>query len=267
MLPRMISVCMTMKNRAGLLAGKLANLLTMNYPPEQLEVCILDGGSSQDLLAVLRSYKGRFGRIIYARGNRGKLNMTFPPGCLPVALDYNAQVRYLARAKKIVRTDPEIRFTNPDSLLLIEQTLETPRTALVFQAWEMRPKFRWPKHRHKLDQFLKRKYTGAFYCTAFRKDDFIEAGGIEEQFAQTFAGEDSHFHWWWAANRKVIVAPEDHLVLHLHHESQWSREAKQLRNRVTKPLLARLKKTNARPNMDNPDWGHPEMLEDVTVWG
>lgn len=50
-----VSVVMVVRNEAGVLAGKIRNLLTLEYPPERLQIVVVSDGSTDGTEAILRA--------------------------------------------------------------------------------------------------------------------------------------------------------------------------------------------------------------------
>jgi poly-beta-1,6-N-acetyl-D-glucosamine synthase len=49
-----VSVVMVVRNEQGVLAGKIRNLLAIDYPPEKLQIVVVSDGSTDDTEAILR---------------------------------------------------------------------------------------------------------------------------------------------------------------------------------------------------------------------
>lgn len=260
-----ISVCFTLKNRAEFMRMKLEELRNMDYDPKQLEICVTDGFSTDDIQTVLKNYAKYFDQVKFAFSNRAKLPFRIPlnsPAC-----DINAQVCNVATYDKIIRTDAEVFFTNRSSLQLVEKILQNRRHALSFLGYRMKPSF---KLNSGMDP-AQHKYADSkdsFFCVAFDRRDFVELGGIEEKFAMGFAAEDTYWHWYWHHVKwKLHYSPPSHRVLHLAHgEVALAEEGKHLHSTYTMPLLRRMRKAWPKPNKDNPHWARPEMIEGVQTW-
>ena len=68
-----LSICITLRDRTKLLVEKMDELLTMDYDPKLLEICVTDGGNSPELRDALRAYAPRFAQCKYARSERRTL--------------------------------------------------------------------------------------------------------------------------------------------------------------------------------------------------
>lgn len=275
-----ISLCITVGGgRAKFMEQKLQQLVTMDFPVrERLEVCVTDGVGDKELVRVLKAHAEEFLRIKYARSHRERLPFKTPsnnPAC-----DINAQICNVAGCEKIVRTDAEVMFTNSKSLQLIDKSLDEPRVCLGFWCQLATPGFRWPQDAHRLwesalpNALCCEMHWAGFFCTCFRRSDFIGAGGVDERFARGYGGEDTYFHIWWQGHRKLVMAPKkEYTVVHLYHGSPTATQAfsvpgpiKQLHEDYTMPLYNALSAKSEKPNTGNPDWQRPEMIDEVQVW-
>jgi hypothetical protein len=258
-----LSICITLRNRAGFMKGKLDELLAMDYDPKLLEVCVTDGGSTDGITDLLRAYAPRFGQIKYALSDRSRL--PFRVASNNPACDVNAQVVNVATWHMCVRTDAEVRFQRKDSLKLIRDTLATKR-ALSFDCLRLKPGCAPPLLAPVPAAGVDRKSRDAFFCVAFDRRLFIKRGGVEEFFAQGFAGEDTYFHWWWRRHHWMNYAPAGHEVTHIDHGQVNTPDMVRLRNAVTLPLIRRMKTFRVPPNYGNPAWTRLEMIAEVQTW-
>ena len=257
-----LSVCMTLKNRAKFVAGKLAELQQMNYDPKKLEICVTDGGSTDGLKGVLQAAAPHFYQVKYAVSDRSALPFVVPennPAC-----DVNSQVCNVATFDKVVRTDAEVRFRHKDSLKFVARKLGAdPELCVCFKSWHMDERYRegMPIKGHAFS-FAKM----SFHCSCFCRSAFIRNGGVDEEFAKGFAAEDSYFHQWWRKNRRLIHPPGGYEVLHLWHGKWQSPSRLKLKHDYSLPMYKRFLRENRTPNADNPNWKRPEMIKDVEIW-
>jgi cellulose synthase/poly-beta-1,6-N-acetylglucosamine synthase-like glycosyltransferase len=64
-----VSAVMVVRNEEAVIAHKLENLLTLDYPPEKLEVVVVSDGSSDGTAAIL----GEFARSAGANGYESRV--------------------------------------------------------------------------------------------------------------------------------------------------------------------------------------------------
>ena len=261
-----LSICITLRYRTKLLVEKMDELLTMDYDPKLLEICVTDGGDSPELRDALRAYAPRFAQCKYARSELRTLPFVVPlnnPAC-----DINAQICNVASFNMCVRTDAEVRFRRKDALHVIARTLAS-RKAISFRCYRMKKGYKatkdpavWENIKDQVD----RKSSDAFFCVAFDKRRYIRMGGVEEMFALGFAAEDSYWHWYWRQKKRVVYAPKGCEVLHLYHGEVKTAAAKRLWEEWSMPLYRRMKYYGAKPNLGNPFWKRPEMISEVQIW-
>jgi hypothetical protein len=262
-----MSVCITLKDRARLLEDKIKELLAMDYDPKLLEVCVTDGGDSQEIRDMLWSYAPQFCQTKYARSDRDQLPFRIPfnnPAC-----DINAQVCNVASFDKIIRTDAEVRFMRTDTLAYIARVFEKRQgKGVAFTCYRMKPEYKHEniKHRVEVKKHVARTSNDGFYCVCFDRRDFMKRGGVDERFALGFAAEDSHFCWWWRANDWMLRSHKDHRVMHLDHGESKSAGAVRLWKEYTMPLYQMMKHYKVKPNAGNPFWKRPEMITEMHVW-
>jgi cellulose synthase/poly-beta-1,6-N-acetylglucosamine synthase-like glycosyltransferase len=101
-------------NEDEVIAERLENALTMDYPPEKLEIVVGSDGSSDDTAAIVRRFVGERVRLLDYAQRRGKasvLNSAFPEltGEVVLLSDANTQIDPAA-ARKLVRwfRDPSV---------------------------------------------------------------------------------------------------------------------------------------------------------------
>jgi hypothetical protein len=261
-----MSICITLKDRTALLVGKLDELLGMDYDPKLLEICVTDGGDSQELRDALADYAPKFAQCKYAKSERRVLPFVVPfnnPAC-----DINAQICNVASFNMCVRTDAEVRFRRRDSLTEAARVL-AQRKAVTFRCFRMKPGYvvrEDPSVLENVEPHIAKKSNDGFFCVAFDKRRFIRMGGVEETFALGFAAEDSYWHWYWRQKKRLVYAKKGHEVLHLHHGDVRTAPAKRVWEEYTMPLYRRMKYHCVKPNTGNPFWRRPEMISGVQTW-
>jgi hypothetical protein len=262
-----ISICITLKDRADYLDIRLHDLQFQNYDLKKVEICIADGGSSDNIKEVIEKWHKKFYQIKFSFCDREVLPFKIASNC--PACDRNSMICNMASFEKVIVTDPEVLFTNVNQLQSVSLDLNNKIVMLHHRCIRFAEGV---KYNYKGDFYALNKHNtvgrvfnfGGF-CLAFNKSEFIRNGGFDERYALGFAGEDSYFVWWWKYNRKTQFGK--HLVGHLWHPSPSMNPAYQkLRREYTLPLHNRLKTENAYPNGENPNWQRPEMIKGVKIW-
>ena len=266
----MISICMTLKDRAVFVDGFLRDLGRQDYDLKKVEICVSDGFSTDSLIDVLKEHKHKFLRVLYATSDRSKLPFEIVsnnPAC-----DINAQICWMPTFEKIIRIDPEVRFSNPHTLSYVSERLsKDTNLCLNLRCAVLRKGFKYPEDGEPTleDREVEADCVYAFYASCFNRSAFIRNRGVDERFALGFAGEDSFFHLWWRNNSKHEVAGPEYIVYHLWHPSPSSNEEFQkIRHEYTIPLLKRLLESNEKPNshlkgLEDMSWMRPEMLGEI----
>jgi glycosyltransferase involved in cell wall biosynthesis len=265
-----MTIALTLKNRAAFVEGFIKNILKQNFNMKHVELCITDGGSTDGIKDVIKRYAGSFAQIKYALSDRSKLpfKVKYNPAC-----DINAQVCNVVSFNKIIRTDAEIRFRNPNTLQMIFDHLDVkPECILTIPCARLKKDFTWSDDLALLpavEQYADSiKTDDGFFCCAFTKSRFIETNGVDERFAQGFAGEDTHFLKWHMRNGKWTCATKDFLCYHLWHVEPMTPEAIKVRDEYTIPLLKKLLDENTIPNSHLKDgsWKRPEIISDRAIF-
>lgn len=70
--PFPLSVVLCVKNEASLIGARLENLLSMDYPPELLEIIVVSDGSTDATAEVVQSYADKNVRLVEYAESRGK---------------------------------------------------------------------------------------------------------------------------------------------------------------------------------------------------
>jgi len=260
----MISICITLKNRAELLNRKLLNIYNSNFDNKKIEICISDGNSTDNLIEIIKKWYEKFYQIKYVTSDRSKLPFkikTNNPTC-----DWNSLVSNLPSFNKIILSDPEVLFSDSDQLKWIYSKLDNDiciwhSSFLMKKGYEYQDFSDEYKNKNNIEQYA-RGTSGR--CMAFLKPTFIENRGFEEKFAIGFAGEDNYFIERFKTQKKELRSP--YATIHLWHTTYVTEENLKIRNEYTMPLLRKLRKTYPIPNENNPDWKRPEMLSNFKIY-
>ncbi len=263
----MMSLCLTVgPGREGFVPGFIDTILAQSYDPKQLERCVTYSPEATAILHMLRPHISKFSQIKVAKTDRTKLPFVIPennPAC-----DINAQICFVATHEKIVRTDFEMRFINPESLNYIELLLDRHlMSCVVLPSWHVNADFSYPDDLSRASEMSAPLGMYTFVCSSFNRKAFIENRGVEEKFALGFAADDSYFHLWWKKNRRrMIFGVMKYVVIHLWHGDWKSPSRLKLKDEYTIPLYKKMLENNTLQNDGNPDWQRPEMISEVETW-
>jgi glycosyltransferase involved in cell wall biosynthesis len=198
-----ISICYTLKNRAHLLKWSLESLARQDTDLD-IEVCIADGGSTDNLLSLIDRYSERF-RFVYAVSDRSKAYvpvLTNNPGA-----DLNAMIQYMPTYDTVLKVDPETILKDDWIIKEIHYRVQkdpskcfSARTHFtVGDDWYTSYEDIVSQHeKHYLfaegGPFSRSKF---YFCCGFSRTSFITMGGIDERFCRGDGYEDTCFREHW----------------------------------------------------------------------
>jgi hypothetical protein len=203
----MISVIMTMRNRAHLLRWCLEAIHRNTAPlnKEDIEINILGARSTDGLDDLLIEESKRFGKINKYTWDRSKLAVPIAFNCPAQA--YNLLVR-LANYDIIYKTDPEMVILDKDFVAKAVGNLEENASAIVMPY----PYHCYDFHVNNFEDIEKNylqnyypthitkenaKQRMIYYQAIYKKKAYVELGGIDERFSGFIGSEDDHHLGWW----------------------------------------------------------------------
>jgi glycosyltransferase involved in cell wall biosynthesis len=269
-----ISIVITLKNRAHLLKYALESIHRQEFIGN-LEVCIADGGSTDNLLSIIDSYSEMF-PIKFAVSDRHKSYI--PIQTNNPAADLNAAIRYMPTYNTVLKMDPEIILK--DTWLLEEVSdLIAKDSSCTYNArchftegdnWYMDYDDiirSWNKHYHFAEggPFSRSKY---YFCSTFDRSKFIELGGIEELMVTGAGYDDDCFREMWKNKYGHYEHEITAQVIHLWHPSNVQPSQEESNRRVFERIKD-LSTANTRRICNDtlvtvsPLWGNVEMLSKV----
>jgi predicted glycosyltransferase involved in capsule biosynthesis len=259
----MISIAMTFKGREDFLDFKLKQLLYMNFNPKDIEVCITVPEYTQRLMEVVNYYYKSFHQIKLAISDRDKLPFkitTNQPTC-----DMNAQICNQVSFEKVIRTDPEVLFCDPNQLQYISNILDDPEICLWHDTINPPPDAPISLFDN-MFSFAGKHNCESNTCCCFSKSEFIKQGGFDERFALGVAAEDSYFINGFTKRGKSIKSEYD--VIHQFHGTPWNARADlmEIYYAYTLPLFLGMEERQEKSNINNTEWQRPEMLSNELVY-
>lgn len=204
---KMISVIMTLHNRAHLLKWCLEGIYRNSFPEDKkvIEINILDDGSTDGLDDLLQRESERFGAINKYIWDKSKLEIPIKFNCPAQA--YNLLVK-LSSYDIIYKTDPEMVILDKDFIKKSLDILNMQSDAIIMP-------FPYHCYEFPINQFeeIEKNYLKYYYSThitkenarsqmiyyqsIFSRESFITLGGIEERFSSGIGYEDVSFLKWW----------------------------------------------------------------------
>lgn len=229
----MISVILTIKNRAHLLKWSLQSLVwNLNKSGLISEILIADGGSNDELDEILAGYYPTVKKYIL---DRTKSNYNHVSNC--PAWEYNFLVNKAAN-DIIIKIDPEVCIITPTfierGLALLEQYEHAMFIPFCYHCYE----FPINKLEDIKENYLNFYYQThlneaavekgecrlVYYAAMFKKQSFIDLGGIDMRFVEGIGSEDDHFLDQWERKYGLgsIVSTTQEKCVHLWH-GEWGK--------------------------------------------
>lgn len=231
----MISLITTLKNRADLLEYGLESILLQDFwknnPTEKLEINIGDGGSTDDLDSLLLNISKRseiqcINKYIIDR-QKSKHHHIF--NC--PAEEYNILVK-LSSSSLIIKIDPEIVVLDESFISKANAIVSNSHSIVIpfpihCYDFELKSisniKNNYPSNVYRTHITLENMHKEiVYYCCMFKKEDYLNLGGVDERFINGIGSEDLHFldAWRKKYGSETVVPLADYHCLHLWH-GEW----------------------------------------------
>jgi GT2 family glycosyltransferase len=207
-------------NGSDYLRDCLDSLKNLSYPKEQIEIIIVDNGSTDDSIEFLnKNYPEA--RIIRNNSNFGfaKANnqaAAQAKGEYVAFLNNDTKVdkNWLTELLKPIYGSDEIICSGSKVLSFDGRNIDFAGGMINFEAKGFQVDYGISKEddKHNIERFLPFVNGGAMLV---KKDVFLNAGGFDEDFFAYY--EDVDLGWrLWVIGYKVILAPSS-IVYHMHH--------------------------------------------------
>jgi glycosyltransferase involved in cell wall biosynthesis len=203
----MLSIMVSIYNRAHLLKWCLEALKEQDWLLAynlDTEVNVLDDGSTDNLDEVLAENSFFFKHINKWTWDPKKSVVPRIFNC--PAECYNILVK-LCEGPFILKTDPEMVILDKTFLsTALARILDAPAIVMPFPyhcyAFEVKSiediKYHYKEHHYPTHITEENApYEMVYYMAVFKKQDYLELGGIEERFGPGIGSEDGHFLDWW----------------------------------------------------------------------
>lgn len=276
-----VSLIYTIKNRANLFKYALESITRQDYNLKDLEVCLSDAGSTDNLLSLIDRYSEV---LTFKYGHTDKKKSYVPMLAYNPSADYNLLAKYVASHNYVIKVDPEIVMKDPWVISEIVENLEKDDTRMYNARCHFTQGDGWyvdyddiirdhEKHYHFAEggPFTRSKF---YFCSGWSKERFIEMGGVDEMFCNGVGYDDTCFreHWknYYGQYEKEITGQ----VIHLWHgTNKYNPSYEHLNRRLFESLkgmpkanLVRLKHEQSVVNPKEPHpWANPEMLSKFYV--
>jgi glycosyltransferase involved in cell wall biosynthesis len=141
-----VSLIVAAYNEERVLAAKLANSLSLDYPPDRLEILVASDGSTDRTDAIVREFEGRGIRLLRVEGRKGKTAaqnaaVAVAQGEIVVFSDANAIYEPDAIRRLVSRfEDPTVGCVEGRRVDFATEVSATARHELTYRDWESRIK-------------------------------------------------------------------------------------------------------------------------------
>jgi hypothetical protein len=231
----MISVILTIKNRAHLLKWGFEGLLQLNSHHLINEINIADGLSEDNLDDVLKEYSKYFkiNKFIFDR-SKSIYNHKF--NC--PSLEYNFLVSKCSN-NTIIKIDPEFVFITPAFLERSLELLKEHPYAFIIPFPYHTTEFsinsikdiknnykQYYYQTHLTEDGVNNNYCRlVYYGCIFNKSSYTDLGGIDVRFVEGIGSEDDHFLDQWERKYGMgsVLSTTDEKGIHLWH-GEWGRQ-------------------------------------------
>ena len=216
----LVTISIVNLNGSDYLRDCLDSLKNLSYPKEQIEIIIVDNGSTDDSIEFLnKNYPEA--RIIRNNSNFGfaKANnqaAAQAKGEYVAFLNNDTKVdkNWLTELLKPIYGSDEIICSGSKVLSFDGRNIDFAGGMINFEAKGFQVDYGISKEddKHNIERFLPFVNGGAMLV---KKDVFLNAGGFDEDFFAYY--EDVDLGWrLWVLGYKVIFAPSS-IVYHMHH--------------------------------------------------
>jgi glycosyltransferase involved in cell wall biosynthesis len=200
-----ISICFTTKNRAPLLKYNLEGLSRQDFLDEggQIEICIMDRGSTDNLLGLIDRYSEVFTfRFAEADPFAGKMSSKTNP-----CINFNTLIKYIPTNNYVIKTDAEVVVRDPWTVREIFEALEKDDSRMYNARTHFTDSDGWYSDFDELLSKYERHYLYAeggpfsrskyYFFSGFSREKFIELGGIDELFSYGVGYDDTALREMW----------------------------------------------------------------------
>lgn len=272
-----ISIVMTLRNRANLLRFNLEGLINQDYDLSKIEVCILDGGSTDSLYNIIDRYSEQLKfSLVFADRNKSYVPVisNFPGN------EINLGVKYVASYDKIIKMDPEIVIKDEWLLQEMSDNLDKDDSRMYNARCHFTEGDSWYSSFSSILSEYERNYHYAeggpftrsryYFCCGFMKERFLGIRGVEEMFGWGAGYDDDSFRAAWFnryGNYEYEITAQ---AIHLWHGANQTRPTKEMANgRMFKHLkkqdinnVVRIKNGELVRDEKTP-WANPAMLSKI----
>ena len=274
-----LSIILSIQNRANLFRYALEGLARQDYPAGDLEICIGDYYSNDNLMSLIDRYSEDF-TFKYCQIDKNKSYV--PMTSYNPAADFNVLIKYVASHPYIIKMDPEIVMRDPWVLAEIAEGLEENDSRMYNARAHFTEGEHWYSNFEDVVNKYERNYHMAeggpfsrskfYFCSGFSRERFLEMGGVDEIFCLAVGYDDTCFREHWKNAYGEYEKEITGRVIHLWHpQSNRPPAWEALGSRIYEHIKKRARANTIRVSPDNKlvinneghPWGAPEMLSKV----
>jgi len=273
-----VSICLTLRNRANLLKWCLESITRQDCDLSKVEVCITDGGSTDNLLTTIDQFSEKL-TFRFCVADRRKAYIPVASNC--PANEINLATKFVATSDYIIKTDPEIVFRDPWVISEIVSCLERDDSCMYNARTHFTREDGWFSSYDDIIRDYEKHYVVAenslfhrskfYFCSGFSRQRFVEMGGVEELMGLGVGYDDTLyrevFRNRYGSYEKEITGQ----AIHLWHGANQSRSTWEVANsRIFDYLkydvisnVVRLDGQGHLIRLPEPQWANPEMLSKI----
>lgn len=188
-------------NRANLFRPTIETILVQQDPEASFEIVVVDDGSTDDLLKVVKTMGVHGLTVRYVRIDPSRVPYPEPiyrletTGAKNPALALNVGIRQ-ARGARVVLSSPEILWQSDENLKTIAQWPLEKGQALIGDVWDQQ-----------LQMFISggKAVRPLHFLAVYFREDLEAIGGFEERFMTGCGFEDTEFCDRWIRSGRTFV--------------------------------------------------------------
>ena len=273
------SIVISLKNRAHLLKHCLEGISRQDYPDKDIEVCIGDVHSTDNLLTLLDRYSEV---LTFKFFDYDMTKTTLAKWAYNPAARFNSAIRHVATHPYIIKTDPEVVMKDDCIISEMAEGLEADDSRMYNSRTHFTEGDGWyddfddvigghEQHYHFAEggPFSRSKF---YFCSGFSKDKYIELGGIDELFTLAVGYDDTCLREHWKNRYGQYEKEITGQAIHLWHgppksPPAWEAMGQRIFDRIKhmdRANVVRLGKDRNLIITDEPqEWGTAEMISKV----
>jgi glycosyltransferase involved in cell wall biosynthesis len=273
------SVIISIRNRANLLKHCLEGISRQEYPTEDIEICIGDVNSTDNLLSLI----DRYSEVFTFKFLQFDMKKTVLPkwSYNPVSR-FNSMIRHAASHPYIIKIDPEVVMKDHWIISEMAEGLVDNGSRMYNARTHFTEGEGWfddfdslvaahERHYHFAEggPFSRSKY---YFCSGFSRDKFIELGGIDELFSLAVGYDDTCLREHWKNRYGSYEKEITGQAIHIWHgppkaPPSWETMGQRIFERIKHMDKANVVRLGSNKNLvitnEPQEWGTPNILSKI----